>query len=84
MALGAFDANGVKLGDNEAAVKKVFPGIRCKPLEWKSDAADRRCERARLMSATELFDSIRFFTEDLWTQAGWLACWDTGPWINCG
>lgn len=48
VALGAFDANGVKLGDNEAAVKKVFPGIRCKPLEWKSDAADRRCDDARV------------------------------------
>ena len=51
MALGAFDANGVKLGDNEAAVKKVFPGIRCKPLEWKSDAADRRCDDAKVSFA---------------------------------
>ena len=43
----AFDANGVSLGDNELAVKKAFPAIRCKPLEWKSDAADRRCDDAK-------------------------------------
>lgn len=45
VALAApFDANGVKLGDDEAAVKQGFPAARCKPLEWKSDAADRRCD----------------------------------------
>ena len=48
LALGAFDANGVKLADNELAVKKVFPGIRCKALEWKSDAAGRRCDDAKV------------------------------------
>jgi hypothetical protein len=48
LAFGAFDANGVKLGDNELAVKKAFPGIRCKPLEWKSDAAERRCDDAKV------------------------------------
>jgi hypothetical protein len=48
LAWAAFDANGVKLGDNELAVKKVFPGIHCKPLEWKSDAADRRCDDAKV------------------------------------
>ena len=51
LAFGAFDANGVKLGDNELAVKKVFPGIRCKPLEWKSDGADRRCDDAKVAFA---------------------------------
>jgi hypothetical protein len=51
LAFGAFDANGVKLGDNELAVKRVFPGIRCKPLEWKSDAAERRCDDARVAFA---------------------------------
>ena len=51
LAFGAFDANGVKLGDNELAVKKAFPGIRCKPLEWKSDAAERRCDDARVAFA---------------------------------
>ena len=48
VAFGAFDANGVVLGDNELAVKKVFPGIHCKALEWKSDAADRRCDDAKV------------------------------------
>ena len=48
LAFGAFDANGLKLADNELAVKRVFPGIRCKPLEWKSDAADRRCDDAKV------------------------------------
>ncbi len=31
----ALDANGVKLGDSEGAIKKAFPGIHCKALEWK-------------------------------------------------
>ena len=48
----AFDVNGVKLGAREDAVKKVFPGIRCKPLEWRSDAADRRCDDARIAFAS--------------------------------
>lgn len=42
-----FDANGVHLGDGEAAVVKGFPAARCKPLEWTSDAADRRCDDAK-------------------------------------
>ena len=47
----AFDANGVKLGDSEAAVKSAFPEAYCKPLEWKSDAADRRCDNSRIKFA---------------------------------
>ncbi|MSP96835.1 MAG: hypothetical protein EXR29_06325 [Betaproteobacteria bacterium] len=46
-----FDVNDVKLGDSELAAKKGFPGIRCKPLEWKSDAADRRCDDAKVSFA---------------------------------
>lgn len=46
-ALG-FDINGVDLGGKEAEVQKAFPSARCKPLEWKSDAADRRCDDARI------------------------------------
>lgn len=50
LAFGAaFDANGVKLGDNEVAIKKAYPGIHCKALEWKSDAADRRCDDAKVV-----------------------------------
>ncbi|HTQ77571.1 MAG TPA: hypothetical protein VMI15_06075 [Burkholderiales bacterium] len=44
----AFDANGVGLGAHELDVKKNFPGIRCKPLEWKTDAASRRCDDGQI------------------------------------
>jgi hypothetical protein len=40
----AFDVNGVALGGKEADVKKAFPSTHCKALEWKTDAADRRCD----------------------------------------
>ena len=40
----AFDVNGVALGATELAVKKTFPSIHCKPLEWNTDAASRRCD----------------------------------------
>lgn len=43
----AFDANGVALGAREADVKKAFPAAHCKPLEWKTSAADRRCDDGR-------------------------------------
>lgn len=44
----AYDVNGVKLGGRELDVKKAFPSAHCKPLEWKSNAADRRCDDARI------------------------------------
>lgn len=44
----AYDINGVALGGKEADVQKAFPSARCKPLEWKSNAADRRCDDARI------------------------------------
>lgn len=44
----AFDVNGIKLGGSELEVKKSIPGVHCKALEWKSDAADRRCDDARV------------------------------------
>lgn len=43
-----FDANGVALGASEAAVQQQFPAARCKPLEWNTDAADRRCDDAKI------------------------------------
>lgn len=43
----AFEANGLKLGASEADVRKAFPNAYCKPLEWQSNAADRRCDDAR-------------------------------------
>ena len=48
LAFSAFDANGIKLGDSEKSIKKAFPGIYCKALEWKSAAADRRCDDAKV------------------------------------
>ena len=41
-----FDANGVALGAAEAEVRKAFSTARCKPMDWKTDAADRRCDDA--------------------------------------
>lgn len=43
----SYGANGVALGGSEAEVKKRFPAAHCKPLEWKSEAADRRCDDSR-------------------------------------
>jgi hypothetical protein len=44
----AFNVNGIALGSKEADVKKVFPSALCKPLEWKTNAADRRCDDGRI------------------------------------
>ena len=44
-ALG-FDANGVALGASEAEITRAFPRARCKAMDWKTDAADRRCDEA--------------------------------------
>ena len=50
-ASGGFDANGVKLGDSERVVKEHFPSAHCQPLQWKSRAADRRCDDSRAVVA---------------------------------
>lgn len=42
-----FDAGGVGLGASEADVLRHYPAARCRPLEWKSDAAQRRCDDAK-------------------------------------
>ena len=44
----AYDLGGIALGGKEIDVKKAMPSTNCKPLEWKSDAADRRCDDARV------------------------------------
>jgi hypothetical protein len=44
----AYDVNGVRPGGKEIDVKKAFPSAHCKALEWKSDAADRRCDDAKI------------------------------------
>jgi hypothetical protein len=77
-ALAAYDANGVALGATEKDVKKSFPSAYCKPLEWNSNAADRRCDDAKVVfagaearvtfylkkDAVQAFD-LRFDTKDL-------------------
>ncbi len=74
----AYDVNGVKLGGKEIDVKRAFPSAHCKPLEWKSDAADRRCDDGRMSlggaqakltvflkaGAIQAFE-LRFDTKDL-------------------
>ena len=74
----AYDANGVTLGGTEAQVKKAFPSVLCKPLEWASRAADRRCDDGKIAFAgvearitfylrkdsIQAFD-VRFDTKDL-------------------
>jgi len=46
-ALG-FEVDGVELGASEARVRQAFPSAYCKPLEWQSRAAERRCDDARV------------------------------------
>ena len=48
LAAFAYDINGIKLGGREIDVKKAMPSALCKALEWKSDAADRRCDDAKV------------------------------------
>jgi hypothetical protein len=48
---GAYEVGGIALGSNEAAIKKAFPSAYCKPLEWRSDVADRRCDDAKITYA---------------------------------
>jgi hypothetical protein len=43
-----YEVSGVSVGGKELDVKKAFPSVHCKPLEWKSDAADRRCDDAQV------------------------------------
>lgn len=73
-----FDANGVALGANEAEVRKAVSGAHCKPMDWKTDAADRRCDAASVQfggaearitfflknDAVQAFD-VRFDDKDL-------------------
>ena len=73
-----YDANGVVLGASELDVKKAYPGVYCKPLEWRSAASDRRCDEAKVpfagvesritfylkKDAVQAFD-VRFETKDL-------------------
>lgn len=80
-----FDANGVALGATEGQVKAAFPAARCKAMEWKTDAADRRCDDAPIRfgeadarisfflrkDAVQAFD-VRFDARDLERVAAYL------------
>ena len=44
----AYELIGIRLGGKEIDVKKAMPSALCKALEWKSDAADRRCDDAKV------------------------------------
>ena len=48
----AFELNGVQLGGKEIDAKKAMPSALCKAVEWKSDAADRRCDDAKVSIGT--------------------------------
>jgi hypothetical protein len=45
----AYDANGISLGATEKAVLERFPTAACKPLQWTSRAADRRCDGLKVL-----------------------------------
>jgi hypothetical protein len=57
----AYDANGVALGATEQEILKKFPSARCQPLEWKSKAADRRCDDGRIAFAGNVEARITFY-----------------------
>ena len=73
----AYDVNGLALGAHEGEVKKRFPSIHCQELQWKSLAADRRCDDSKVVfggaevritvylkkSAVQAFD-LRFDPKD--------------------
>jgi hypothetical protein len=44
-----YDANGVALGATEKGVLKQFPTAHCAALQWKSMAADRRCDDSKAL-----------------------------------
>ena len=46
-ALAAYDINEIALGASEKDIKQHFPYANCRPLEWPSRAADRRCDDSR-------------------------------------
>jgi len=50
-AAAAFDVNDIRLGASEKDIKAKFPEANCRPLEWTSRAADRRCDDSRIKFA---------------------------------
>lgn len=64
----AFEANGVALGASEKAIIQQFPSVHCQPLQWKSRAADRRCDDARIFLGG-VSARITFYLKDGRVQA---------------
>jgi len=60
----AYDINGVRLGGKELEVRKAMPSANCKALEWKSEAADRRCDDARVAVSGVSTRITVFFKDD--------------------
>ena len=77
-AFAALDVREVALGAKEREIRQKFPSAHCKALEWKSKAADRRCDDSRVSfggvevqvtfylrkDVLEAFD-VRFDTKEL-------------------
>jgi hypothetical protein len=77
-AAAAYDVRNVTLGAKESDVRRALPSVHCKALEWRSKAADRRCDDSRVAfggievqvtfylkkDAVEAFD-VRFDTVNL-------------------
>ncbi|KPK07068.1 MAG: hypothetical protein AMJ64_07555 [Betaproteobacteria bacterium SG8_39] len=47
----AFDVDGVGPGASEADIHGAFPSAYCKTLEWRSQAAERRCDDGQISFA---------------------------------
>ena len=80
-----YDANEIALGASEKAVLKQFPTAHCAALQWKSRAAERRCDDSKIVfggvpgritfylkgDRVEAFD-MRFDTKDADRMAAFL------------
>lgn len=77
-AQAALDIKDIAIGAKEQDVKRQLPSVNCKPLQWESKAADRRCDDSRVAfggvevqvtfylkkGVVEAFD-VRFNTREL-------------------
>lgn len=77
-AQAALDIKDIAIGAKEQDVKRQLPSANCKPLQWESKAADRRCDDSRVAfggvevqvtfylkkGVVEAFD-VRFNTREL-------------------
>lgn len=68
LAWASYDANGIRLGVSEKSVVERFPGAHCKPLQWASNAADRRCDESKVMFGG-IPSRITFYLKDDMVQA---------------